>query len=157
MYKEVISRKKVPLIIIALFAITIMLYIHEMVYMIESYDKNERHVINIALLSLISMLVLAELKIATISYRYSLIAGKLIINKINGKKERNEISVKTSDVLYIGTKSELPKEYKNIRGGRSFCCNYFQASKYICIYKNSESIKSFSFSPSECMVEKIKK
>lgn len=156
MYKEIISRKKIPLIIIALLSITIMLYIHEMIYMINEYDSDKVHMINVGLLTCTLLLILGELKISGISYKYSLIAGKLIINKISRTKECNVVSLKVTNIEYIGTRRSIPNEFNKVHIKNSFCCSFMNKNKTVCIYRVNDKLEGFYFSPSECLKNKIR-
>lgn len=155
MYKEIISRKKIPLIVIALLLVTIMLYIHEMISVIGDYDVNKIHMFNIILLTVTILLIAIELRLSIISYKYSLIAGKLIINKIVGSNEKNLVSLKVNNILYIGDRTNIPQEYKDVTIKRSFCCSFLRKNRSICIFKQDEDVQAFYFSPSKCLKNKI--
>lgn len=156
MYREIISRRRIPIIICTFIGITAMLYIREMAYLLINSKNDNLNEINIVcIISIITLMVL-ELRIAMVSYKYSIIAGKLIINKIAGKTEKNIVSIKISNIVYLGNKNNLPDEYKKVPVKNNFCCQLFKRDKNICIYENENTMYAFYFCPSKKFKDKVK-
>ena len=147
MHREIVVRKKAPVIAISLVIITCMLYIHEGLKFIKFESINTLKLCNI-------LILLREILSCSISYKYAVIADKLIVNKIFRSNERNLASVKISDIEYIGPKSYAPKGIKCKSVG-SFVCNLFGKSTCTCIYKRDNQYYRFSFEPSSKFICRI--
>lgn len=155
MHREVVAKKRVPVIAMILFSITIILYLAEAV----ERSKYNQHIIgyifNGALVVIALILIVKEVRSCFVSYKYAVIADKLIINLISNKEERNLKSIRMADVIYIGEKSGLPKEYQFIRKSKKYLCNRIGAKSYYCVYKNGDKIEKIKFQPSDKFISKI--
>ena len=147
MHREIVVRKKAPVIAISLVIITCMLYIHEGLKFIKFESINTLKLCNIIIIAFTILILLREILSCSISYKYAVIADKLIVNKICRSNERNLASVKISDIEYIGPKSDAPKGIKCKSVG-SFACNLFGKSTCTCIYKRDNQYYRFSFETS---------
>lgn len=90
-----------------------------------------------------------------ISYKYTVIADKIIINSINSKEEKNLEGIRRSDILYIGDKSSIPRKYLFTLRTKKYICNRVGVKSYYCICKNGDGIQKIKFQPSEKFVSKI--
>ncbi|VYU13734.1 hypothetical protein [Clostridium tertium] len=155
MHREVVAKKRIPVIATILFTITVILYLAEAV----ERSKFNEHIIGYAfngVLVIIALLLIAkEIRSCFVSYKYAVIADKIIINSISSKEEKNLESIKMSDVLYIGGKSSLPKKYLYSVKTKKYLCNRIGAKSYYCICKNGNEIEKIKFQPSEKFINKI--
>lgn len=155
MHREVVAKKRVPVISMILFVITATLYLGEAV----ERSKYNRHIIghifNVALVLTTIILIVKEIRSCSLSYKYAVIADKLIINLINNKEEKNLESIRISDVLYIGERSSIPKEYQFIKKSKKYLCNRINSKSYYCIFKNGDRIEKIKFQPSDKLITKL--
>lgn len=157
MHKEVVEKKKVPVIYTVLFSITILLYLSEAVERTKYNDQLLGYVVDFGLLTIAVYLTIREVRSCSVSYKYSVIADKLIINSITSKREKNLESIKMSNILYIGNKANMPKEYHSMFRNKSYSCNRVGEKNFYCVYKSNNSIRKIKFQPSEKFIDKILK
>lgn len=156
MHKEIKKGKKTVAIIISLLTITVALYIYEYSKITFGKHIKEEIVLEIILAILTLVVLVKETKKCKIAYKYSVISDKLIINKINNKIEENVESLKIKDIIYIGEKSNGPKEYNKCKCNRHYIRKFDKNKKFLCIYKKEGKIYKFIFEPSDTLVERIK-
>lgn len=156
MHKEIVVKKKAPVIAISLLIITFMLYIHEGLKFIKFESINTLKLCNIIIIALTILILLREIISCNISYKYSVIADKLIVNKICGSNEKNLANVKISDIEYIGPKAYAPKDIKCKSVG-SFVCSLLGNNTCTCIYSKNGKYYRFSFEPSDNFICRINK
>lgn len=156
MHKEIKRGKKTVAIIISLLTITVALYIYQ--FSKITFGKNITEEIGLeAILVVLTLIVLIkETKKCKIAYKYCVISDKLIINKISSKVEENVESLKIKDIIYIGEKSNVPKEYSKCKCSRHYIRKFDKAKKLLCIYKKEGKIYKFVFEPSDTLVSRIK-
>ena len=142
MHKEIKQGKKTVAIIISLLTITVALYIYQFSKMTLGRNVTIKFILEALLIMTTLIVLFIETRKCKIAYKYCIISDKLIINKINSKNEENVESLKIKDIIYIGEKSNVPKEY-------SRC-------KLLCIYKKEGKIYKFVFEPSDTLVSRIK-
>lgn len=157
MHKEIVVKKRVPVIYTVLFSITILLYLSEAVERTKYNQHLLGYLLNAILVLIAVYLIIREIRSCCIAYKYSVIADKLIINSITNKNEKNLESIKISNILYIGDKENMPKEYNGMFRHKSYSCNILGGKNYYCIYKNNNIIRKIKFQPSERFIDKIYK
>ena len=155
MHREVVEKKKVPVIYTVLFSITILLYLSEAVERTKYNDQLLGYLVDFTLLIIAVYLTIREVRSCSVSYKYSVIADKLIINSITSKREKNLESIKMSNILYIGNKANMPKEYHSMFRNKSYSCNRVGEKSFYCIYKFNNRIRKIKFQPSERFIDKI--
>lgn len=155
MHKEIINKKRVPIIYMALVSITIILYILKFIEKLKLNNSIIGQGAIIVLCVLAFFMAIAEIQSCRKSYKYSLIADELIINSVINRKENNLESIRTSDILYIGCRADMPKQYKNIFKSKHYSCNLFGAKSYYCVYKKDNDIKKLKFQPSDKLINKL--
>lgn len=153
-HREVISRKRVRGLTMILLIVTAILYLSEAIERLK-YNANIVYTFKGALILVTIILILREIKSCTVAYRYSVIANKLIINLVNGKEEKTLESIKISDVLYLGERASMPREYQFIKGQKKYLCNRIGKNSYYCIFKNGDKIKKIKFQPSDKFICRI--
>lgn len=157
MHREIITKRKVPVIILSLLFITVVLYIAEAIEKSKYNNNTVGSIINILLLTFTIIILLREFISCKMSYKHAIIGDKLIINRINFRKEENLESIKISDIIYIGTKSGIPKEYLVAEKCKSYLCDRLEKKSYYCIYKHNNKINKIKFQPSDLFIEKVNK
>ncbi|MGL5649495.1 MAG: hypothetical protein ACRDDY_16765 [Clostridium sp.] len=153
MQREIVVKKKAPVIAIVLIVITCMLYLHQGLKFIKFRGALTFEICNTIILALTCLILLREIISCSTSYKYSVIADKLIVNKIFMSKEKNLASIRISDIEYIGKKSEAPKIKSKFIG--SFVCSLLNNNTCVCIYKKNGEYYKFSFEPSNEFVCKL--
>lgn len=157
MHREVVARRKVPVIAILLLVTTVVLYLPEGIELIGWDDDVIGETLNTIILIFAAAIILKEIMGCSLSYKYAIVSDKLIVNKIKFKNEDNLESIKISDILYIGKKSEIPRIYSAIKNKKNYLCNIIGYETYYCIYKSGENISKFSFQPSNIFIQRIVK
>lgn len=156
MHKEVVERKKTHVLVITLLFVTFMLYVLDGIEALKIPNAFILRSCNIAVFLITLALVVAEYFSCRISYKYSIIADKLIINRIFRGNETNLESIKINNIVYIGKKCNIPKEYKKKCNG-SYGCDMFKYDSLWCAYQKDDKKYIFSFQPSEDLVKRIAK
>lgn len=154
MHKEVVMKKKAPSLALILLIITLMIYLYEAVSYLKLVDVRIIKILNGIIIFLTLCLILFEIIRCEISYKYSIIANKLIINKLFLEKEKNVESINIKSIVYIGKKSEISKKYNT-----KFTGNYFfkllSNKCYCCIYEKDNQFYKFNFMPSEELLRRL--
>lgn len=156
MHKEIKRGKKTVAIIISLLTITVALYIHQFSKITFGKNMTEEIGLEIILVVLTLIVLIKETKKCKIAYKYCVISDKLIINKINSKVEENVESLKIKDIIYIGEKANVPKEYSRCKCSRHYIRKFDKNKKFLCIYKKQGKIYKFIFEPSDTLIARIK-
>lgn len=87
------------------------------------------------------------------SYKYSIIADDLIINRLSSDKNRVVEKVKIENITYFGEVKSSEKNLSKAKG-KNYTCE-FTKGRYCCVYNVGGLEKKFYFKPSLCMVNKI--
>ena len=156
MHKEIKEGKKTVAIIISLLTITVALYIYQFSKMTFGKNITEELGIEIILVILTLIVLIKETKKCKMAYKYCVISDKLIINKISSKAEENVESLKIRDIIYIGDKANVPKEYSRCKCSRHYIRKFDKNKKFLCIYRKHGKIYKFIFEPSDALVARIK-
>ena len=156
MHKEIKEGKKTVAIIISLLTITIALYIHQFSKMTFGKNITEELGLEVILVVLTLMVLIKEIKKCKMAYKYCVISDKLIINKISSKEEENVESLKIKDIIYIGDKANVPKEYSKCKCSRHYITKFDKNKKFLCIYRKHGKIYKFIFEPSDALVARMK-
>lgn len=155
MHREIVAKKKVPAITMILLSITAILYMAEGVERSKFSNNIIGHAINFILITISIILIFIEIRSCLVSYKYSIIADKLIINLVSNKEIKTLKSIKMSDILYIGKKANMPKEYLLYKKAKSYLCNRVNGKYYYCVYKNGDRIEKIKFQPSDKFINRI--
>ncbi|MBW6410336.1 hypothetical protein [Clostridium weizhouense] len=154
MHREVVVRKKAPVIATLILVITIMLYLYQGISNLQINNIIIIKAINSLIIMLTVSIVFLQLARCKIAYKYSIIANKLIINKIISNQEKNLESISLSEIVYIGKKYYIPKEYVAKNKGNYFC-EVINTKSYCCIYKKQDQYYKFSFNPSDKLIQRL--
>ena len=88
------------------------------------------------------------------SYKYSVVSDRLIIHKIDAKKQIVLENLKVSNILYIGReRKEISK--LGVKISKKYMCSLFDSNKYCCVYTKDGVNKKFYFQPSDEFINKI--
>ena len=154
MHKEIVVRRKMHVIVLALLVITVMLYVQQALKLI-SFDNNKTPIIcKIMLLSITTLIIVRECISCNVSYKYALIANKFIINKTFSKGEKTLVSVKISDIVYIVKKNDKLKKY-NAKLIGNYTFNRLITNQCCCIYRINGDYYKFYFKPSDYFIRRI--
>ena len=156
MHKEIKEGKKTSAIIISLLTITVALYIYQFSKMTFGKNITEELGVEVILVVLTLMVLIKETKKCKMAYKYCVISDKLIINKINSRVEENVESLKIKDIIYIGDRANVPKEYSKCNCSRHYIRKFDKNKKFLCIYRKHGKIYKFIFEPSDTLVARIK-
>ncbi len=86
------------------------------------------------------------------SYRYSIIADDLIIHRMCGDRNHVIERVKLSEIMSL-QKVKNPQDF--LRGFRRTYTENLLKKDYLCAYETQSGIRTFYFSPSPCMINKL--
>lgn len=156
MHKEIKEGKKTSAIIISLLTITVALYIHQFSRMTFGKNVTKELWVEVILGVLTLIVLIKEAKKCKSAYKYFVISDKLIINKISSRVEENLESLKIKDIIYIGEKSNVPKEYSKCKCSRHYIRKFDKNKKFLCIYRKQGKVYKFIFEPSDALVARIK-
>jgi hypothetical protein len=155
MHKEVVRGRKIPAIMISLLAITIALYVVEITEIMIGKTFQIYRVIDIILLIMIVFVLFKEFKYCSLAYKYSIIADKLIINKLNSKGDNILESIRIQDIVFIGKRIEIPKNISKTKSRGNYLSSITTTKRYYCIYEKDGQLMKFSFEPSERLLKRI--
>ncbi|ACD22941.1 hypothetical protein FDE76_06580 [Clostridium botulinum] len=154
MHKEVVIRKKAPVIAIVLLIITAMLYLYQGISILGIKNIRLVRFYNISIVFLTLSIIFFEIMKCRISYKYSIIANKLIINKIFHNNEKNLESINLADIVYLGKSNYIAKEYI-VKNKGNYSCGIINKKKFCCIYKRENVYYKFSFNPSDKLIRRL--
>ncbi len=154
MHKEVVMRKRTPVIFLIVFIITLMIYAYEALDYLGISNLTLMKVANGMIILSTICIIIFELIKCKIAYKYSIIANKLIINRIFLERERNIESITISDIVYIGSKSNLRNKYEAKFNG-SYLFRLFENKCCCCVYKKNEKYYKFNFAPSDELLRRL--
>lgn len=154
MYREVVHGRKIPAIMISLLAITIALYIIEIAEITLGKTFKGYGLIEVILLMIVFVLF-KEFKRCKLAYKYSIIADKLIINKLNCKGDNILESIRIQDIVFIGKRGEIPKKLVRVKSHGNYLSSLINSKKCYCIYKKNGQLIKFSFEPSERLLRRV--
>lgn len=154
MHKEVIVRSKIRILISILIVVVVALYLERIIDIFRFNNNIGFTTTDIGLWAITTVILIYELLTVNLKYKYSIIADKLIVNRRIFKKEKNLISIKINDILYVGDGKDMPKELKGKYIGK-YTCNMIQYGDKICVFKNGDNLYKFKFDASDRLVGKL--
>ncbi|MBS5823446.1 MAG: hypothetical protein KID00_06230 [Clostridium argentinense] len=152
MYKEIICRKKLSVLLFLFMVILIFILLSDF---INSFIGSMRIVCNTFFLFLTIGFCIFEAYKCSIKYKYSIIADQLIIHRIRGDVQFLVEDIKIKDIEYVGQCSQGSKFFRLI-SPKKYICSIFKLNKYCCVYKMNGKISKFYFEPSDELVQKLK-
>ena len=156
MHKEFVVKNRSHSIITIMLVITFMLYAFDVIEIVKRTNKNLAYSSYFIVAIATVLFIAKQYLICRTCYKYSIIANKLIINKIFRNSEENMSSISIKDIVYIGRRNKVPKEYKTRSEGKySFYSIRFNTD--CCVYNKNGSLAMFDFKPSEKFIARLKK
>lgn len=156
MYKEIIERKKLPIVTFLLMLLCAFIYLNKFVS--STFDGNAQIIENIInSLIVVTMIFVSFVEIykSNIRYKYSIIANQFIIHKIVRNTNVEVENVKFKDIKFIGKSCELKKKYKTL-SNKKYLCSLFSSKTYCCVYSDGDKLRKFYFEPSDEFLSKAK-
>lgn len=155
MHKEVVGRKRTHSIIIVLLFLICMLYLNKFLLILDIDSLLFNKVCRILMVSIFTLVILLEIVNCKKFYKYSIIGSKLIINRILGQEEKNLLSININDIVYVGSKKNMPKNLK-IKSNKNYSCEIIHNNLGCCIYSTSNGdFKKFDFKPSIKLINRL--
>lgn len=154
MHKEVVVRKRSHVIAIIFLAITFMLYAFNGIDLIKNTNKDLAYGCYFVVVLIAVLFISKEYCSCKVSYKYSIIANKLIINKTYKNDEKNLSNVSIKDIVYIGRKNKVPKQYKTKSQGK-YSFDIMNHNSDCCVYSENGRLSMFDFTPSDKFIERI--
>lgn len=147
-------KRRAPAIAMLLIITTLMIYLYGAMSCLRLLDIRLIKMVNSIIIVSTVFLILFEIMRCKITYKYFIIANKLIINKLFLEKEKTVESINISDIVYIGEKSDIPKEY-NTKFTGSHLFKLISGKAYCCIYKTNSRYYKFNFAPSDELLRRL--
>ncbi|MBU5591695.1 hypothetical protein KQI89_07950 [Clostridium sp. MSJ-4] len=162
MYKEVVTRRRIPVIVSILLGLIIMIIIANIVEEIKIANYEIGFITNPVFFTITSIVIFLELLKCKVKYKYSIISNQLIIHRLKNKEQSVVENVQLEDIVFIGKvrdiKSNISKDMKevvNSIGTKRYVCSPIMPNQYCCIYKNGAKYKKFYFQPSGEFINKV--
>lgn len=153
MYKEIVVRRRTPVVVGLLLLLVIMIAVSNLVEHIQVFNYKIGFITNPIISIITSMLILFEIMKCKVSYRYSIIADQLIIHRLKQKEQNVVENIKLKDIVYMGKEKDYRENYDIANSKRYVCA--LKLNNYCCIYKDGDRYRKFFFQPSLNLVQKI--
>ncbi|QAA30759.1 hypothetical protein [Clostridium manihotivorum] len=154
MHKEFVGRRKASSIVISIVVLCLMIVLSNSSEKVLLYN----HKINIIMDPLLILLTLSFVGFQFIrcrtSYKYSIVADKLIIHRVNPAEQVTLENIKLKDIVFLGGIVSAPKRYP-INRRKLYIGSIVGIKTYCCIYRDDNKYKKFFFQPSEDLVNKL--
>lgn len=156
MYKEVVERRMTPVVVGSFVLITLMINLSNTIEGVKIFDYEIGGITNPILLIFTIYVIGLEFFKCNVKYKYSIIAGELIIYKMNNKDQEVVENIRLENVIYVGKIKECKRKI-NVRSSKKCLCTLLRFDKVCCIYKDGDNYKKIYFDPSEKLLLKLKK
>lgn len=156
MYKEVVGRRMTPVIVGSFVLITIMINLSNTIEKVKIFDYEIGGITNPLLLIFTISMIGIEFFKCNVKYKYSIIAGELIIYRMNNKAQEMIENIKLENIVYIGRRKECKRKI-SVLTSKKCLCTLLHFDKACCIYKDGDNYKAVYFDPSEKLLSKLKK
>ncbi len=156
MYKEVIERRKTPVVVGSFIFITLMIAISNGVENIRIFDYRIGNMMDPILMIITLGLILVELLKCRVRYKYSIIADQLIIHKLYNDEQNIIENIKLQDIVFVGKMKELNKKVQ-VLSSKNCICSLIHLNHVCCIYKDGQNFKKLYIQPSSKLLEKLKR
>lgn len=155
MYKEIIFRKRLPVIIVFFFAMIVLISILKIIEVMDIVPLHLSREVDI--ICLFSLLLFGgyEIQKCRVQYKYSIIGDELIIHKLKGEEQILVEDIKIEDIQYIGCISRSYNKKKNVKT-KKYICSILNINKYCCIYSEGNKNYKMYFEPSRDLINKVK-
>ncbi|MCY6370278.1 hypothetical protein [Clostridium ganghwense] len=154
MYKEIVIRKKISSIFIIVLMLTVSIVVSDIIANLSLGEYEVGNHLTSLLSFFVFILIIRQIEMCKIKYKYSIIADEFIIYKVKGNKQQIMASVKVKDIECI-EKIGKNKIYLDAVIRNMYGCLNFDNDLYFCKYNNGNGTKRFYFEPSHKLVEKL--
>lgn len=155
MYKEMVQRKKFPVVILLFITLITLICLSDILPKLSVGTINIKTLVTMFFNTLMIALCYIEFSKCKIKYKYSIVADQFIIHKIKGDETTILEDIKLKNIKYIGKYCNYNPDI-HIASGKKYMCSTFFASKFCCVYKVEDKMKKFYFEPSEGFIKKIR-
>jgi hypothetical protein len=152
MHKEVLKKRKAPVLILSIIMISIAIVVSEVFRTIKISGAYVSGISDPILLLLTGVFLFFQYKKCKYEYKYSIIGEDFIINKISDKKVNILQDININDI--VGIKKTKVGFLASIFSKR-YVCSAFSFDVYCCMYRDGSKIRKFYFQPSCCLVDRI--
>lgn len=154
MYREMVQRKKFPVVILLFITLITFICLSDLLPNINVGNMNIKIFITIFFNTLMVTLCYIEFSKCMVKYKYSIVADQFIIHKIKGEEVKILEDIKLKDIEFIG-KYKNCKTNIRVSSSKNYICSTFIGSKFCCVYKLGDKFKKFYFEPSDNLMNKI--
>jgi len=155
MYKEMVQRKKFPVVVLLFITLIMFICLADLLPKVIMGSINIKTFVTLFLYILMIALCYMEFSKCKIKYKYLIVADQFIIHKIRGEEVTIREDIKLKDIEYIGKYSNYSSDI-HISSSKKYICSTFIGSKLCCVYKAGSSFKKFYFEPTDGLMNKIR-
>jgi hypothetical protein len=155
MYKEIVQRKKFPVIVLLFVTLVTFICLSDLLSKINISNINVKVFVTMFFNALMIALCYVEFSKCKVKYKYLIVADQFIIHKIRGQEITIVEDIKLKSIEFIGRYSNCNSNI-HISSSRKYICSTFIGSKFCCVYKVEGKFKKFYFEPSDGLMNKIK-
>lgn len=155
MYKEVVERRMTPVIVGSFVLITVMINLSNTIEDVKIFDYEIGGITNPILLVFTMSVIGIEFFKCNVKYKYSIIAGELIIYRMNNKDQEMIENIRLENIVYIGRRKECKKKI-SVLSSKKCLCTLLHFDKACCIYRDGDNYKEVYLDPSERLLLKLK-
>lgn len=156
MYKEIIFRKTLPVIIILFLAMMFLISFLKLVEVMGLIPVEMSRIVDVICLVSLSLFGFYEYEKCKVQYKYSIIGDELIIHKLKGEEQILVEDIKIHDIQYIGYISKLSNKKKNLKT-KKYICSILNINKFCCVYNHGGRNYKMYFEPSKDLVDIVKR
>jgi hypothetical protein len=154
MYREMVQRKKFPVVILLFITLIAVICLSDLLPNINVGSINIKAFITMFFNTLMVAICYIEFSKCKVKYKYSIVADQFIIHKIKGEEVKILEDIKLKDIEYIGKYKNCKTDIR-VSSSKKYICSTFAQSKFCCVYKLGDQFKKFYFEPSDSLMNKI--
>ncbi|WP_238884276.1 hypothetical protein [Clostridium sp. YIM B02551] len=152
MHKEVLKKRKAPVLILSIIMISIAIVISQVFRTVNISGFGVSSISDPIILLLIGVFLFSQYRECKSEYKYSIIGEDFIINRISDKKVNTLQDININDIIYI---KKTKVGFLAAIFSKRYACSAFSFDVYCCRYRDGNKIRKFYFQPSYCLVDKI--
>ena len=154
MYKEIVERKKVPVMVLLFITLITFICLSDLLSKISIGSINIEIFVTMFFNVLMIALCYIEFSKCKVKYKYSIVADQFIIHKIRGEEVTIVEDIKLKNIEFVGKHCNCHTEIP-ISSSKKYICSTFIRSKFCCVYKVDDKFRKFYFEPSDGLMSKI--
>lgn len=155
MHKEIVQRKKIPVVILLFIILITFICLSDILSQINIGSINIETFVTMFFNTLMIALCYIEFSRCKVKYKYSIVADQFIIHKIKGEEVTIVEDIKLKNIEFVGKYSNCNSDI-HISSSKRYICSTFFGSKFCCVYKVEDKFKKFYFEPSDGLMNKIR-